>query len=205
MTQTSLVLNFDYWQGMIIDMIFMTILIMLALFGLTTFLMYIMSCLMGMSFSDRYDAPYVKTPKILVDRIIINSGITKDTKILELGCGEGRILRALVSRTGASGMGVDVSPPLLLLARLFSFFDGTYKRAKFEYANIFETDFSNADLIYFFMTKDFVKSKKLEDKLSSNIKPGSIIISHWYEIPLLKGRELAKENLSKLPTYFYRI
>ncbi len=49
----------------------------------------------------------------LVDRL----GLAAGTRILDVGCGTGRHLRALATEHGCTGLGIDVSPALVEVAR----------------------------------------------------------------------------------------
>ncbi len=186
---------------MIISVILVTTLIIF-LFGC---LVFVNVFLFGMSLSDGTDAPYVMSPHAIVDRIIAHGCISDKSLLVELGCGEARILRHIVRKTKCKGIGVERNPIFIFLARIYSRIDGTCGRIIFEKKDISEADLSRADVVYFFMTKDFVLSDKLNNHLKSNIRRGTVVISHWYEIPLLKDKEFAKEYISKLPTYFYKI
>ena len=51
-----------------------------------------------------------------VDALVAHTGLTAGRRVVDVGCGDGRHLRAL-ARRGVSGVGVDVSPALVDAAR----------------------------------------------------------------------------------------
>lgn len=168
-------------------------------------LLYIYISLVGMHISSSKDAPYVASSSKVIQNIIERVKIDNKTTMLELGCGDARILRGVVSRTGATGIGVDSSAPFAFLAWVLSFTDWTFSKIKYYHKNILDIDFSRANVIYFFWTRDFINSEKFKNKLTGETKPGSVIVSHWFEVPYLVNCEFARDMDGKHSTYFYRI
>jgi len=62
---------------------------------------------------------FQKETKFLVDCLTDNLSITDQTKILDFGCGMGRIARECITRFRCHVMGVDISASMLLYANYY--------------------------------------------------------------------------------------
>jgi 4-diphosphocytidyl-2-C-methyl-D-erythritol kinase len=56
------------------------------------------------------DVPFVPTPMEVVDAMLDMAKVTKDDRVYDLGCGDGRIVIRAAQRFGARGVGVDLNP-----------------------------------------------------------------------------------------------
>jgi cyclopropane fatty-acyl-phospholipid synthase-like methyltransferase len=65
-------------------------------------------------------SPYVPTRNKLVLTILKLVKPNKKTRILELGCGDGRFLRMAAKKYHASGLGIDINPVVLLQAKILA-------------------------------------------------------------------------------------
>ncbi|MBY0439348.1 MAG: 50S ribosomal protein L11 methyltransferase, partial [Burkholderiales bacterium] len=57
---------------------------------------------------DRNGGPYVPTPWPVVDQMILAGAIGPKDLVMDLGCGDGRLVIAAARRHGARGFGVDI-------------------------------------------------------------------------------------------------
>jgi len=62
-------------------------------------------------------APYVPSPKLIVNKMLDVSRIRPGETLYDLGCGDGRILIAAVEEKKAKAVGVELSPQLASQAR----------------------------------------------------------------------------------------
>ncbi len=181
----------------------------IALLAISAFLLvifiYVFISLIGMQISSSKDVPYVASSSKIIRNIIKRVKIDSNTSMLELGCGDARILRGVVSRTGATGIGVDSSVPFVFLAWVLSFTDWTFSKVKFYRMGIIETDFSKANVIYLFLMNEFINSKIFREKLIREAKLSTVIVSNWFEVPYFKKNEFARDVDGKHTTYFYRV
>src|SRR2546421_4275625 len=53
---------------------------------------------------------YVPTPESVVDKMLDMAKVTKNDKVYDLGCGDGRVVAMAAKKFGAKGVGVDIDP-----------------------------------------------------------------------------------------------
>jgi hypothetical protein len=145
-------------------------------------------------------SPYVPTKTKELKNFLKEMGIKKGKVFLELGCGDGRVVRAAVSEYGAKGIGVDINLVLILWARLVSW----VKKVKTEFRteNILKTDVSYADYVYLFLMPALIA--KLKPKLMKEMKKGAIVISHGFPVVGWEKYNYKTIEHKPFPTYYYR-
>lgn len=178
---------------------------MLPMIAYLSFLLFLLFLLAGMTiyttfliYSSIKGAPYVPTRQKKILRILENAHLKKGGLFVELGCGDGRVVRLAVKKYYVRGVGIDINPLLVIWSRILS-----RGRATFIRQNVYDTDFSKADYLYIFLMPKMVE--KLLPKLKKSIRNGTLIISHGFKIDGLK-KYLAK-TVRDLPfsTFYYRL
>jgi hypothetical protein len=124
------------------------------------------------------DVVWVPTPQALVDRMLDMAGLTKDDYVIDLGSGDGRTVITAAQR-GARAKGLEYNPKMVQLSRRNAEAAGVTKRASFEQADIFKSDFSKASLITLFLLPDL--NLKLRPKLLE-MKPGTRVVSNTFNM-----------------------
>ena len=147
-------------------------------------------------------APYVPTKNKLAVEILKEVSFKKDGLFVELGSGDARITRTAVKSYPIRGMAVDVNGLLIIWSKLLSKLDGTYPRMNFAVKNILAVDLVKADYIYLFLFPALID--KLVPKFDKELKKGTIIISHGFQVEEYKRKLIKKVNRSPFPTYYYR-
>jgi SAM-dependent methyltransferase len=129
--------------------------------------------------AQRLDVPYVPTPDSIVERMLEMASVGPGDYVIDLGCGDGRIVIAAAKR-GAIGHGVDIDPQRIKEARENAEKAGVADKVVFVEENIFDTDFSRASVItmYLFPSINF----RLRPSLLENLEPGSRIVSHDFDM-----------------------
>lgn len=112
------------------------------------------------------------------------SPATKAAKVIDLGCGLGGVVCAVArERPEASVLGVETAPLSFAIAWLRVTLLGL-TNAEIRFQSIWATDVSNADLVYAFLSP--APMTRLNEKLSAEMKPGSVFVSNSFAVP---GRE----------------
>lgn len=122
---------------------------------------------------------------------IANVG-NKDT-LIDLGCGDGRIVIAAAKR-GAKSIGVDIDPQRLRECRKNSFKAGVKDRVKFVRQDLFETDISQATVVTMYLLPQV--NIKLRSRLLRDLTPGTVIVSHAFDMGDWKADNWAKHIYS---------
>lgn len=123
------------------------------------------------------DVVYVPTPQVVVDEMLRMAKLTSADFVIDLGSGDGRMVRTAAKQFGARGFGVDLSDDLLRESNALAITDGVADRARFVKENLFETDLSKATVLTTYLLPEM--NQKLRPKILS-LKPGTRVVAHDY-------------------------
>ena len=96
------------------------------------------------------DVVWVPTPQALVDKMLDMAKVTPQDYLIDLGSGDGRTVITAAKR-GLRAHGIEYNPEMVELSRQNAIKAGVADRATFMKADLFETDFSKADVITMFL------------------------------------------------------
>ena len=128
----------------------------------------------------KLDVIFVATDLTIVNAMLTLAGVTRDDVVYDLGCGDGRIVIAAAKEFGARGVGVDLDPQRIREAQANAVRAGVADRVTFRVQDIFDTDIQPATVVTLFLSPEL--NARLRPKLTSQLKPGSRIVSHRYGI-----------------------
>jgi SAM-dependent methyltransferase len=126
------------------------------------------------------NAPYVRTPPEVVNAMLKLAGVDSSDTVYDLGCGDGRIVIAAAKEYGAHGVGFDIDPERVQEARANARNAGVAALVKFEVKDIFEADIHNATVVAMYLLPDI--NLRLRPKLLKDLKPGTRIVSHSFDM-----------------------
>ena len=124
--------------------------------------------------------PYVPSPESVVSDMLRYAKVTDKDFLIDLGSGDGRIVRTAAKVFGARGFGVEIKEDLVRKANEAARSEGISDRVKFVKQDLFKTDISQATVITMYLLPDTVVL--LKDKFLSELKPGTRIVSHDYPL-----------------------
>lgn len=126
------------------------------------------------------DVIFVPTPNKVVDRMLEMAQVTAKDLVYDLGCGDGRIVITAAKRYGARGVGVDIDPERIKEANANLTAAGVADKVKFIQGDLFETDISAATVVTLYLLTSL--NLKLKPKLLSELKPGTRVVSHAFDM-----------------------
>ena len=150
-----------------------------------------------------WGAPYVPSRPKHASLILRELNLKQNKTFLDLGCGDGYIVRQAVKKYKVKGVGVDINPVLIFYAKLAARLAGMRAWANFKNQNVFRAEIGSADYIYLYLLPTLLK--KLTAKLERETKPGAIIISNSFQIKGWEKRLYKTIPLGKNSAYFYKI
>jgi SAM-dependent methyltransferase len=122
------------------------------------------------------DVIWVPTPQALVDRMLDMAKVTSRDYVIDLGSGDGRTVITAAKR-GARALGIEYNPDMVELSKRNAAKEGVSDRASFVKADLFESDFSQAQVITMFLLPDI--NIRLRPKIL-DLKPGTRIVSNSF-------------------------
>jgi SAM-dependent methyltransferase len=129
---------------------------------------------------DDGTVPFVVTPEEVVDRMLRLAEVGPGDQLIDLGSGDGRIVIEAAKRFGTRGLGVEIEPRLVELARDNAQRAGVESLARFEVRDLFQTDLRGASVVTMYLLPEI--NRKLAPRLLEQLKPGARIVSHDYDM-----------------------
>jgi SAM-dependent methyltransferase len=136
------------------------------------------------------DVVWVPTPQALVEKMLDMAKVTPQDFVMDLGSGDGRTVIAAAKR-GARAMGVEYNPDMVELSRQNAAEAGVTDKATFVKADLFETDFSKAQVITMFLLPSI--NMKLRPKIL-DLRPGTRVVSNSFDMEDWQPDETASVN-----------
>jgi hypothetical protein len=133
------------------------------------------------------DVVWVPTPQVLVDKMLDMAKVTPNDYVIDLGSGDGRTVITAAKR-GAKALGIEYNPDMVELSKRAAEKEGVSDRASFMKADLFGTDFSQAQVITMFLLPSI--NLKLRPKIL-DMKPGTRVVSNSFDMEEWKPDETA--------------
>ncbi len=151
------------------------------------------------------DVIFVPTPQEVVDAMLKLAKVTKNDVIYDLGSGDGRIPITAAKTYGARGVGIDIDPQRIKEATENLKTAGVGDRVKFLNQDLFTTDISEATVVTLYLLPSL--NVKLIPKLNKELKPGTRIVSHAFDMSSDGTERKPKEtlNVNGRTVYFWTI
>jgi SAM-dependent methyltransferase len=126
------------------------------------------------------EVPYVPTDEKIVAEMLKVAKVGKNDVLYDLGCGDGRIVITAAKKFGARGVGVDIDPVRVAEAKENAAKAGVTDKVKFVEQDLFETDIKEASVVTLYLLPDV--NLRLRPKLLADLKPGTRVVSHNYDM-----------------------
>uniref|UniRef100_A0A832M3B3 Class I SAM-dependent methyltransferase n=1 Tax=Oscillatoriales cyanobacterium SpSt-402 TaxID=2282168 RepID=A0A832M3B3_9CYAN len=138
------------------------------------------------------DVPYVPTPQAVVDEMLRLANVKKTDRLYDLGSGDGRIVITAAKQYGISGVGVDIDPRRVQEANENAKQAGVNDRVEFRQQDLFQTDLREATVVTLYLLPQI--NLRLRPKLLSELKPGTRIVSHAFDMGNWKPEKVVQVN-----------
>ncbi len=152
-------------------------------------------------------APYLSTPDDVVARMLSLADTSSRDTVYDLGCGDGRIPIAAAKKYGAHGVGLDIDPKLVELARANAKAAGVEGLVEFRVENVLEADISPATVVTLYLLSS--SNERLRPRLQQQLKPGARVVSHAFSMgrawPADKVDQFVSALGDEVTLYLWRI
>lgn len=146
------------------------------------------------------DVGYVVTPDPVVTAMLELAAVGPGDLVVDLGSGDGRIPIVAARDFGATGWGVEINRDLVTRSRKLAEQDGVADRVHFDHADIFETDFSQADVVALYLLPEL--NLRLRPHIL-DMAPGTRVVSHEFDMG--EWPPDRKEEVGNRPIYLWMV
>jgi ubiquinone/menaquinone biosynthesis C-methylase UbiE len=141
-----------------------------------------------------FDVPFVPTPERVVSKMLEVAKVGPKDVVYDLGSGDGRIVITAAKKYGARGVGIDIDPDRVKEARANARKAGVEKRVEFRQGDLFEARIGDATVVTIYLLSGI--NLKLRPKLLAELKPGTRVVSHAFDMGDWKPEATAKVGTS---------
>lgn len=140
---------------------------------------WVIMCSNAIAQNKVLDVPYVPTKQTVVNAMLELANVSPGDIHYDLGCGDGRIVISAAQK-GALATGVDIDPQRIKEANENAKIAGVSDQVTFIEGNLFDLDFSEATVLTLYLLPSV--NLKLRPKILSELKPGTRIVSHAFDM-----------------------
>lgn len=147
--------------------------------------------------------PYVPSKKRVVEKMISLARLKPQETVVDLGCGDARLLIAAEKKANVKAIGFEIAPLMYLLSVLRKKIANA--KAKIYFKSLFDANLRKANVIFCYLLPGVMP--RLARKIKHECKRGTRVISNTFHIPGLKLKKTFEKNVKLgLPTiYVYEV
>jgi tRNA G37 N-methylase Trm5 len=142
------------------------------------------------------DVPFVPTSQELVVEMLKLANVNKNDVVYDLGCGDGRIVVTAAKQYGAHAVGVDINPERIKEATENARKAGVTDKVKFVEGDLFTAEIHPATVVTLYLLPNV--NMKLRPRLLKELKPGTRVVSHSFDMEDWKPDKEIDVNGSRL-------
>jgi SAM-dependent methyltransferase len=147
------------------------------------------------------DVIFVPTPNEVVDKMLELAKVTPKDIVYDLGCGDGRIVITAAQKYGVRAVGIDIDPKRIAEATANAKSAKVTDKVRFIEGDLFEADIGEATVVTLYLLTRL--NEKLKPKLMKDLKPGTRVVSHAFDMGDWKPEQTAQVASSTV--YLWRI
>jgi SAM-dependent methyltransferase len=146
-------------------------------------------------------ALFVSTAGARIHSLLDSVSMEEGDLFVDLGCGDGRVLRAARRRYRVRALGFEVNPLAFLTARLLSL---GMPGIRIRRGNFWDVDLSRADVVFCYLFPDVLE--RLSGKLKRELRPGATVVSCNFPLPEWHAERVLRPEPARHndPIYIYR-
>lgn len=136
------------------------------------------------------DVPFVPTDEHVVEAMLNLAAVGPKDVLYDLGSGDGRILIAAAKDRDARGIGIDLDPLRIADAMEYAGWSCVEHLVDFIEDDIFTADIQEATVVTLYLLQSI--NVQLRPRLLSELRPGTRIVSHAFDMGDWKADEWLK-------------
>lgn len=126
------------------------------------------------------DVPFEPSSGKVVEQMLSLANVHKGDVVYDLGCGDGRTVVMAAKEYGVRAVGIDINPERIKESLENAQKAGVMNRVTFRNEDLFEADIKEATVVTLYLLQSL--NVKLRPKLWRDLKPGTRIVSHDFDM-----------------------
>jgi cyclopropane fatty-acyl-phospholipid synthase-like methyltransferase len=126
------------------------------------------------------DIHWVPTANNVADVMLELAHVTAADVVYDLGSGDGAILFRAAEKYGARGVGIEIDQKLVSAAAERARKRGVADKVSFVQGDMFKADISDATVVALYLSASV--NRRLAPKLMKELKPGTRVVSHRFDM-----------------------
>lgn len=147
------------------------------------------------------DVRFEPTPMPAVRLMLEMAEVGPGDVVFDLGSGDGRIPIMAAREFGARGVGVEIDPALVRIARANAEERGVADRVEFRHGSMYDADLAGATVVTLFLHPE--PNLKLRPKLLRELPPGARIVSYYWDMD--DWPPLLVRQIHRRPVHLWRV
>ena len=147
-----------------------------------------------------FRSPFVPSNKKTITKMLEVAKIKKNERVVDIGCGDGRIVFLSEQKYGAKAEGYEISIFVWCLAKINGFLKGA--KSKIYRKNFFQADLSQADIVFCYLLPEVMQ--KLSPKFKKELKKNARIVSAAFSLPDWKITKVYPKEKGQEKILLYR-
>jgi len=127
-----------------------------------------------------YGLPPTPTRRARIRKALKLVHLQPGETLYDLGAGDGRVLIIAAKEFSAQAVGIEAGPVQCAQAWFNSLLNGTSSQVRVKRGNFFKADLSQADVVFAYLTSDYVL--RLEKQLKNQLKPGARVVTISFDL-----------------------
>ncbi len=139
----------------------------------------------------------------IVHEMLALAEVTSEDVVYDLGSGDGRIVILAAQKYGARGVGIELQPQLVQIARQVARDAELENRVTFIEGDLFTADIRDATVVTLYLSPGV--NRDLEPKLKRELRPGTRVVSHQFPIGEWKPEKVVTAGEHRVQLFLWRV
>lgn len=140
-----------------------------------------------------YGVPWRPTAEDRFRKALQLADLKQGEIIYDLGAGDGRVLILAARELGTCGVGIEVGPIQVMVARLRALLNGVSSQVHMRWQDFHQADLGEANVVFAYLTSD--QASRLQKQLITQLRNGTRVVTVSFDLPGWQPEAFDRDDL----------